>query len=87
LELAPIPLPPVRPAFDESQKLPAHPAHRTERGRKKTNAHSKAGGKSAPESTSFKIDDPAGVVTFLKKLVTPDKKPRKAQEADAEAPR
>jgi hypothetical protein len=87
-----VPLPRVRPEFDvaptpavEATKLPQRKPKRAE-NRLRAVAHAKIESKPAPDS-KFKIEDPAGVVTFLKKLVTPDKKARKpAVEAEADPP-
>jgi hypothetical protein len=92
-ELASVPMPPVRPELDSAPKPTLKPVHRIERARKKSKVEtqSRPGGKPKIEerttTSKFNIEDPAGVVTFLKKLVTPDKKPRKALEADADTPR
>jgi hypothetical protein len=67
LELAAVPLPPARPELEPSAKHDAQPPHRSRRVHERT-------GKTAKVAT---IGDPVGVVTFLKNLVTPDKKPRK----------
>ena len=84
-ELASIPMPPVRPEFEPVPQQAAQPVHRPERARKRADRKPKAevesafGSRSEPDSKSkadsrLKIDGPAGVVSFLKKLVTPDKK-------------
>jgi hypothetical protein len=53
--------------------------------RSDTEPESKIDSKAKTDS-KFKLDGPAGVVSFLKKLVTPDKKPRRAVEAQADPP-
>jgi hypothetical protein len=86
VELASVPLPPVRPALDATPKQTVQPIPRLERPHKRADKKPKAVVQSRTESKS-KADDPGGVVSFLKKLVTPDKKSRKlAAEADADPP-
>jgi hypothetical protein len=79
-ELASVPLPQVRPAFDPAPTRIVRPIHRAERARKRAGkkktmiaVRSEAESKSKTESI-INAADPAGVVSFLKKLVTPDKK-------------
>ena len=97
IELASVPLPPVRPEFDSAPKQTVQPVHRPERARKRADSKSKAdteprfGAKPETDSKSktdskFKFGDPASVVSFLKKLVTPDKKPHPGAEAQADPP-
>ena len=79
-------MPPVRPEFEPPPKREVQPARRSarlhERTDKKPVAEAKA--KSEPKSDT---SDPAGVVSFLKKLVTPDKTARKRSvEAEADPP-
>jgi len=70
------------------------PARANEKADKKSKAKtkSKIAAKPKPESKpkaepASTIPDPAGVVSFLKKLVTPDKNTRRqATEADADPP-
>jgi hypothetical protein len=91
-ELASIPMPPVRPVFDPAPKQTVQPVQRSERKSKRANrkpnaeASSDANAKSKSDS-KFKIDSPAAVVTYLKKLVTPDTKPtRRAVHVQANPP-
>jgi hypothetical protein len=83
IELASIPLPPARPEFAPPTKRKVELNHRSGRiheraGRKsKTNTKSRADSKPKIESTSNTANDPAGVVSLLKKLVTPDKTARR----------
>ena len=127
IELASVPMPPVRPEFESAPKQIAQPVERVERVRKRADrtsradpessfgarsesdfksrseAKSKSASKSKPEwrskseskslsesnsksESKIKFGDPGSVVTFLKNLVTPDKKPSRAVEAQA-APR
>jgi hypothetical protein len=67
LDLAAVPLPPARPELEPSAKHGAQPPRRSKRVHERTD-------KQAKVATA---GDPVGVVTFLKKLVTPDTKPRK----------
>jgi len=93
IDLASVPLPRVRPELDTGMKQTVHPVQRPEHKKtgKKVAARSKADSKSKVDANSkaesnFKLADPAEVVSYLKKLVTPDKKPRKrAAETEAEA--
>jgi hypothetical protein len=97
-ELASVPLPPVRPELDAAPKQELQPVQRPARANEKADKKSKAKTKSKiaakpkPESKpkaepASTIPDPAGVVSFLKKLVTPDKNTRRqATEADADPP-
>jgi hypothetical protein len=80
-QLASVPLPQVRPAIDPAPKPIVQPTHRAERARTRASKKPKAmvAVRAEPDSKSkteskFNPDDPAGVVSFLKKLVTPDKK-------------
>jgi hypothetical protein len=90
VELASIPQPPVRPGFEPAPKRSAQPIHRTERAHKRADKKTKVAARSAAEAKAKSevksaTDDP--VVSFLKKLVTPEKKPhRRADEADADPP-
>jgi Transglycosylase SLT domain len=97
-ELASVPLPPLRPELDAAPKQELQPVQRPARANEKADKKSKAKTKSKiaakpkPESKpkaepASTIPDPAGVVSFLKKLVTPDKNTRRqATEADADPP-
>jgi hypothetical protein len=85
-ELASVPMPPARPEFGPAPKREAQPTRRSarlhERADKKPVAEARA--KSDPKAST---SGPAGVVTFLKKLVTPDKTTRKRSvEAEADPP-
>ena len=73
IELASVPMPPVRPEIEPASK----PAHHAERAHKRSDKKSKsvAQPKVEPKSAESKLN-PTGVVSFLKKLVTPDSKPR-----------
>ena len=84
--LASVPLPQVRPAFDPPPKPIAERA-RTRAGKKQMVAvRSQTELKSRTEAKSSAVD-PAGVVSFLKKLVTPDKKSQaRSDEAQADPP-
>jgi hypothetical protein len=78
-ELASVPLPQVRPAFAPAPTRIVRPIHRSERARKRAGKKAMVAVRSETESKSkteakFSAPDPAGVVSFLKKLVTPDKK-------------
>ncbi len=74
-DLASVPLPPVRPGFDPAPKPDAKPVPRSERLQPGAGKKPKADGGS-----------PA-VLTFLKKLVTPDKTPSKRTlEAELDPP-
>jgi hypothetical protein len=93
IELASVPLPRVRPDLDSVVKQAVHPAQPPEHkktskkvaARAKTDSKSKTDANAKAES-SFKLADPAEVVSYLKKLVTPDKKPRKrSAEPETEA--
>jgi len=94
LALASVPLPPARPELGVTSKQDAQPAHHApERAGKKSKTEAKLGSPAESKTESkfdwrAKTDDPIGVVSFLKKLVTPDTKPRKqpAVEAEAEPP-
>jgi hypothetical protein len=92
VEFALVPLPPVRPEFDSAPKRTVQPIHRTERARKRADKKSMVAVRSGTESKSKSeskspVDDPVGVVSFLKKLVTPDKKSHKrSEEAEADPP-
>jgi hypothetical protein len=89
LELASIPMPRVRPEFDPAVKPPIA---RVERAHKRADKKSRVAVRAATETkpaaeTKSTPDGPAAVVTFLKKLVTPDKTQRKpAAEAQADPP-
>jgi hypothetical protein len=87
VEFASIPLPPVRPEFASVPKPAAQPhaAERIKRAdRKSIDAKSKTASKKTEPANP---DDPVGVVSFLKKLVTPDKKsPKLTEEAQADPP-
>jgi hypothetical protein len=92
VQLTSVPLPPVRPEFAPAPKRTVQPIHRTERARKRADKKSLVAvrpgtdSKSKSESKST-IDDPVGVVSFLKKLVTPDKQSHKrSEEAEADPP-
>jgi hypothetical protein len=90
-ELASVPLPLARPEFDPAPKQTVQPAHHTERASRRADRKSKTNAQrsfaSKPETDSkLKFGDPASVVTFLKKLITPDKKPSRAVEAQADPP-
>jgi hypothetical protein len=80
-ELASIPLPPVRRELESPPKRNVPSAHRPAR------LHERADKKVADKKAGVAdTSGPAGVVSFLKKLVTPDKKSRKpAVEAEADA--
>ena len=85
-ELASVPLPPVRPEFEPPPKREVQPARRSARRHGSTDKKPTAEAKAKTEPKS-KISDPTGVVTFLKKLVTPDKTARKRSvEAEADPP-
>jgi hypothetical protein len=89
LELASIPMPRVRPEFDPAVKQPVARVERThKRVDKKLMVAVRSGTESKPAAeTKSPADGPAAVVTFLKKLVTPDKTTRKpAAEAQADPP-
>jgi hypothetical protein len=98
LELVSIPMPPVRPEFDAAPKPAVKSLHRSDRLHRRADnkfmavAQSKAGSKSKTDAkpksdAQSKSDDPVGVVSFLKKLVTPDKNTRKpVAEAQADPP-
>ena len=90
--LASVPLPPARPALDPAPKPIVQPIHRSERARTRAGkkamvaARSEAESKSKTEAKSSAAD-PAGVVSFLKKLVTPDRKSQpRSDEAQADPP-
>ena len=84
-ELASVPLPPVRPEVAPAPKQDVQPAARSKRkharadkkpeAKANTKTKSKADTKSTNDTKSG-IDDPVGVISFFKKLVTPDNKPR-----------
>jgi hypothetical protein len=92
VQLASIPLPPIRPEVEPAPKRAVQPVHRTERAHKRADKKSLVAVRSGTESKSKSeskstIDDPVGVVSFLKKLVTPDKKSHKrSEEAQADPP-
>jgi hypothetical protein len=79
IELASVPLPHARPEQDIAPKPALKPLPRLgrthERTDKKSGTRAKSDTTSQPATTG-KPADPTGVVSFLKKLVTPDKKPR-----------
>ena len=81
-------VPPVRPEFEPAPKRDGQPLHRS--GRRNESADKKSKTESKKEAKTdwrTKTSDPIGVVTFLKKLVTPDKTTRKpAVEAEADPP-
>ena len=84
IELASVPMPPVRPEIEPASK----PAHHAERAHKRSDRKSKsvAQPKVEPKSAESKLN-PTGVVSFLKKLVTPDSKPRtRSVEAQSDPP-
>jgi hypothetical protein len=95
-ELASVPLPPARPELEPASKLDVQPVQRSgraaERTGKKFKIEAKLGSKTESKTDAksdwrTKTDDPIGVVSFLKKLVTLDTKPRKQPvEADADPP-
>jgi Transglycosylase SLT domain len=74
IQLASIPLPPVRPEFEAAPektkdvKAPVQPAHKRARANTNTNAKTKAAAASSATSTKSD-DDPTGVVSALKKFV------------------
>jgi hypothetical protein len=74
IELASVPMPPVRPEIETAPKPAAKPAHHAERAHKKSKSIARA--KVEPKSAESKLN-PTAVVSFLKKLVTPDGKPHK----------
>jgi hypothetical protein len=83
--LASVPLPPVRPAVDPPPKPIVQPIHRPERARARAGKKAMVAVRSETESKSKteskpNAPDPAGVVSFLKKLVAPDK--RSQQRSD-----
>ena len=86
-DLASVPLPPARREPEASPKPDVQPSRRAKRAtehvaeRKSEHGPARAENKSALAS----IGDPAAVVTFLKKLVTPDTKSRR-RTVEAEAP-
>jgi hypothetical protein len=91
VEVAAVPLPRVRPDLDSAVNQTVHPVQPPEQkktgkkvvARSKTDSKSKADANAKAES-SFKLADPAEVVSYIKKLVTPDTKPKKrATEAEA----
>lgn len=86
LELASVPLPPVRPALDPAPKQKVQQTR--QRVDKESMVVVRSGTEAKPKTEAkFKLGDPAAVVTFLKKLVTPDKQPRKpVAEAQADPP-
>ena len=90
--LASVPLPPVRPAVDPPPKPIVQPIHRPERARARAGKKAMVAVRSETESKSKteskpNAPDPAGVVSFLKKLVTPDKKSQqRSDEAQADPP-
>jgi hypothetical protein len=69
---------------DAKPKVGAKSKAQSKRAASKSNSKSKTESSSKPDSI-FKLEDPAGVVSFLKKLVTPDKS-RKPAEAQADPP-
>jgi hypothetical protein len=84
-ELASVPLPPVRPEIEALVKRDVSPVRRHARPHMRADRKAKPDTSSAPDTKS--TDDPVGVVSFLRKLVTPDKTSRKrAVEADADPP-
>jgi hypothetical protein len=93
VDLASVPLPRVRPDLESAVKQAVHPVQQPEhkKASKKVAARAKVDSKTktdtnAKAESSFKLADPAEVVSYLKKLVTPDKKPRKrAAESEADA--
>ena len=85
-ELASVPMPPVRPEVEAAVKREVQPARRSARVHERIDAKPKPEVKTKP-STKTKSGDPTGVVSFLKKLVTPDKTSRKRTvEAEADPP-
>ena len=85
-ELASVPMPPVRPEFELAPKREIQPAHRSARVHTRVDTKPKTEAKPKTETKS-KSADLTGVVSFLKKLVTPDKTARKRPaEAEADPP-
>ena len=90
--LASVPLPPVRPAVNPPPKPIVQPIHRPERARARAGKKAMVAVRSETESKSKteskpNAPDPAGVVSFLKKLVAPDKKSQqRLDEAQADPP-
>jgi hypothetical protein len=91
LELASIPMPRVRPDFDPAPKQKVQPIARRERTHKRADKKSMVAVRSGTElkpKTESKLmtEGPAAVVSFLKKLVTPDTKRKPVAEAQADPP-
>ena len=88
LELASVPMPPVRPEFDPAVKQPIARVERThKRADKKSMVAVRSGTESKPKTEPKSMTDgPAAVVSFLKKLVTPDTKRKPVAEAQADPP-
>jgi hypothetical protein len=90
--LASVPLPPVRPMFDPAPKPIVQPIHRPERARARAGKKAMVAVRSETESKSKteskpNAPDPAGVVSFLKKLVAPDKRSQqRSDDAQADPP-
>jgi len=90
--LASVPLPPVRPAVDPPPKPIVQPIHRPERARAHAGKKAMVAVRSETESKSKteskpNAPDPAGVVSFLKKLVAPDKRSQqRSDDAQADPP-
>lgn len=80
-ELASVPLPPVRPLFDP----PPPPKHVVQSAHHSERRHARTEKKDDTASKLASAVDPANVVSMLKKLVTPDKKPSRHRAVEAEA--
>jgi hypothetical protein len=90
IELASVPLPPVRPEIEAAFNPAARPVHPVERSHKRADKRSKPAVQAKepkPAGSKFKPVDAGAVVSFLKKLVTPDSKPRTPSvEAQSDPP-
>jgi soluble lytic murein transglycosylase-like protein len=79
MQLSSVPMPPLKPEFEATTKYGKRGRHEAEK-RAASVKPADTVGKSNP-------DDPIGVVSFVKKLVTPDKASRtRADEAEADPP-
>jgi hypothetical protein len=92
IELASVPMPPVRPEIESAPAPSAKAVHRAERSHRHAERKAKLEAQAKPEpkpraDSTTKKAEPSAVVSFLKKLVTPDNKPRRrSMEAQSDPP-